>query len=86
MDFRLFSTRIFPFSTSNFPLDFQPLRNLHRKSGPKPLCHAWARTSARALMDFDELKDELKQAYRDGAFTVQEYLAELKQGAARAAV
>ena len=29
-------------------------------------------------MDFDELKEELRQAYRDGDFTVQEYLAELK--------
>ena len=33
---------------------------------------------ARALMDFDELKEELRQAYRDGDLTVQEYLAELK--------
>ena len=29
-------------------------------------------------MDFDELKEELRQAYRDGDLTVQEYLAELK--------
>ena len=29
-------------------------------------------------MDFDELKEELRQAYRDGDFTLQEYLAELK--------
>jgi hypothetical protein len=29
-------------------------------------------------MDRDELKEELKQAYRDGAFSLQEYLAELK--------
>ena len=29
-------------------------------------------------MDLDELKDELKQAYRDGDLTLKEYLAELK--------
>ena len=29
-------------------------------------------------MDFDELKEELRQAYRDGDLTLQEYLAELK--------